>query len=129
MLSLSRQYAGAGEPREVFGTLAAVVGSTRRWAHLTELLAIDCWIFSFYAILYRFALVPRPVAAFGLFTVVLHLAAIPLPGFLGYAPAGWLGAPMGLSQLALGVWLVTRGFTERDRPLRTEAHHGELCEA
>lgn len=36
MLSLSQQYAQAGGPNELFQTLAAVVGSTRRWAHYSE---------------------------------------------------------------------------------------------
>src|SRR5436309_3498859 len=83
MLSLSQQYAQAGGPTELFQTLAAVVGSTRRWVHFTELLVIDAWIFLLYISLYRFALVPRALAAFGLLTVVLHFTAIPLRGFLG----------------------------------------------
>ncbi len=83
MLSLSQQYAQAGGPDGLFQTLAAVVGSTRRWAHTTELLAIDWWIFMRYGVLYRFALVPRALAAFGLITVVLHVTGIPLPGLLG----------------------------------------------
>src|SRR5262245_48577424 len=85
MLSLSQQYAQARGPDELFQTLAAVVGSTRRWAHFTELLVIDCWIFLLYSTLYRFALVPRALAAFGLITVMLHFIGIPLRGFLGYS--------------------------------------------
>ncbi len=65
MLSLSQQYAEAGGPDELFQTLAAVVGSTRRWAHYSELLVIDAWVFVLYRLLYRF----RVVAAFGLITV------------------------------------------------------------
>ncbi len=38
MLSLSQQYTQVGSPIELFQTLAAVVGSTRMWAHYTELL-------------------------------------------------------------------------------------------
>ena len=56
MLSLSQQYVQSGGPDELFQTLAAVVGSTRRWAHFTELLVIDAWIFLLYISLYRFAL-------------------------------------------------------------------------
>jgi hypothetical protein len=39
---INKQYAEAGGPIELFQRLAAVVGSTRRWAHFTELLVIDC---------------------------------------------------------------------------------------
>ncbi|HEX6104812.1 MAG TPA: DUF4386 domain-containing protein [Gemmatimonadales bacterium] len=110
MVSLSREYAEAGGSEELFPTLAAAIGSTRRWAHLTELLAIDCWIFLLYTVLYRSRLVPRALAVFGLTTVLLHVTGIPLRGFLGYGPVALMGVPMALSHLALGMWLAARGF-------------------
>jgi len=113
MLSLSQQYAQAGGPDELFQTLAVVVGSTRRWVHFTELLVIDSWIFLLYSVLYRFALVPRALAVFGLLTVMLHFTGIPLPAFLGYSILTLTGVPMGLSHLALALWLMARGFAER----------------
>src|SRR6266705_1963198 len=113
MLSLSQQYAQAGGSDELFQTLAVVVGSTRRWVHFTELLVIDCWIFLLYSILYRFAVVPRALAVFGLLTVMLHFTAIPLRGFLGYSLVTPLGVPMGLSHLALALWMIARGFQDR----------------
>ena len=113
MLSLSQQYAQAGGPNELFQTLAAMVGSTRRWVHFTELLVIDSWIFLLYSVLYRFALVPRALAAFGLLTVMLHFTGIPLPAFLGYSIVTLMGVTMGLSHPALALWLMVRGFEER----------------
>ncbi|HYR76292.1 MAG TPA: DUF4386 domain-containing protein [Pyrinomonadaceae bacterium] len=113
MLSLSQQYAEAGGPDGLFQTLAAVVGSTRRWVHFTELLVIDSWIFLLYCVVYRFALVPRALAAFGLLTVMLHFTGIPLPAFLGYSIVTLMGVPMGLSHLALALWLMAKGFAER----------------
>jgi hypothetical protein len=113
MLSLSQQYAQAGGSDELFQTLAAVVGSTRRWVHYSELLVIDCWIFLLHSILYRFRLVPRALAAFGLITVLLHFTGIPLPGFLGYRSVTLMGVPMALSHIALALWLMTKGFEER----------------
>ncbi len=113
MVSLSQQFAEAGSPDELFQTLAVVVGSARRWAHYSELLVIDCWIFLLYSILFRFAVVPRALAAFGLLTVMLHFTAIPLRGFLGYSLVTPLGMPMGLGHLALAVWLMAKGFQER----------------
>ena len=113
MLSLSQQYAEAGGPDGLFQTLAAVVGSTRRWVHFTELLVIDSWIFLLYSVLYRFALLPRALAAFGLLTVMLHFTGIPLPAFLGYSIVTLMGVPMGLSHLALALWLMAKGFAER----------------
>jgi hypothetical protein len=113
MLSLSQQYAQAGGADGLFQTLAAAVGSTRRWVHYSELLAIDAWIFLLYISLYRFALVPRTLAAFGLITVMLHFTAIPLRGFLGYSLLTSLGVPMALSHIALAVWLMAKGFEAR----------------
>lgn len=112
MVSLSRQYALTGGPDELFLTLAAVIGSTRRWVHFAELLVIDCWMFLLYSFLYRFTLVPRALAVFGLLTVLLHFAAIPLRGFLGYSLVTPLGMPMGLSEIALALWLAFKGFAE-----------------
>jgi hypothetical protein len=113
MVSLSRQYAQGGGPDELFQTLAAVIGSTRKWVHFTELLVIDCWIFLLYTVLFRFALVPRALAAFGLLTVTLHFIGIPLPGFLGYRIVTLMGVPMALSHIALALWMVAKGFDER----------------
>ena len=113
MLSLSQQYIQAGSPDELFHTLAAAVGSTRRWVHFAELLAIDCWIFLLYRVLYRFALVPRGLAIFGLLTVVLHFTGIPLRGFMGYSLVTPMGVPMAFSHLSVAVWLMVKGFPER----------------
>jgi hypothetical protein len=127
MLSLSQQYAQAGGPAELYQTLALVVGSTRRWAHYTELLVIDCWIFLFYSVLCRFRLVPRALAVFGLITVMLHFTGIPLPRFLGYSIVTLMGVPMAFSHIALAIWLMVRGFGERPRGLRVEAPEVELA--
>jgi hypothetical protein len=113
MVSLSQQYAQAGGQDELFQTLAAMAGSTRKWVHFTELLVIDCWMFLLYVILYRSALAPRALAAFGLLTVLLHFTGIPLRGFLGYSLVTPMGMPMGLSEIALALWLMAKGFAER----------------
>ncbi len=76
------------------------------------MLVIDAWIFVLYCLLYRFGLVPRALAAFGLVTVMLHFTGITLPLFLGYRSVTLMGATMALSHLALVLWLVTKGFAE-----------------
>jgi hypothetical protein len=48
---------------------------------------------------------------------------------VGYSSVPWLGVSLALSHLALGTWLVVKGFKERHRPLRAEAHGLELPEA
>ena len=114
MLSLSQQYADGGAANsELFQALGAAARSTRKWVHYTELLVIDTWFFIFYAILFRFSLVPRALAGFGLLAVILHTVGIPLPVFLGYNSVTPLGFSLAISHLAVGAWLLGKGFPER----------------
>jgi hypothetical protein len=130
MLSLSQQYAqGGASNAELFVTLATAVRSSRVWAHYTELLVIDTWFFVFYSLLFRFSLVPRALAGFGLIMVIVHTTAITLPMFIGYSRVLVLAYSLLLSQLAVGTWLVVKGFDERHRRLRAEAHEVELSGA
>jgi len=62
-----------------------------------------------YAVLYRFALVPRVLAAFGLAAVVLQIVTVAMPLF-GQGVVFLLLAPLGVSQLALAIWLIAKGF-------------------
>lgn len=120
MLSLSQQYGeGGASQSELFGVLGAAARSTRKWVHYTELLVIDTWFFVFYGSLFRFALVPRVLAGFGLIAVIVHTTAIPLPMFVGYSSVPLLGVSLALSHLALGTWLVVKGFDERHSDLRS----------
>jgi hypothetical protein len=64
-----------------------------------------------YAVLYRFALVPRALAAFGLLAVLFQLTAVAMPLF-GYGVLFLLLAPLGVSQLMLACWLIVRGFRD-----------------
>ena len=129
MLSLSERYVQAHGSDELFQTLSAVARSARRWTHYSELLVIDTWIIVLYGLLYRFRLVPRALAAFGLITVLLHFTAIPLPLFLGYSGVTALGVPMAFGHTALAIWLLTRGFDERHHPPFAEAHGIKLAGA
>jgi hypothetical protein len=127
MLSLSQRYAeeGASNP-ELFGALGALVRSSRGWAHYTELLVIDTWFFVFYGLLFRFSLVPRPLAGFGLVMVIVHAAGITLPRFIGYSSVPPLGFSLALSHLALGSWLIAKGFDEARRTLPVDERGVEL---
>jgi Domain of unknown function (DUF4386) len=112
MLSLSQEYARAAGSNEFFQTLSATMRAARRWTHYAELLAIDAWFFALYGILYRTALVPRALAVFGMITVLIHFASIPLPLMLGYGGTTILGAILALSHISLALWLIIKGFKE-----------------
>ncbi len=129
MLSLSQEYANAGAAKsELFQALALVAGSARKWAHYSYLLVLGSWIFLFYALLYRFRLVPRALAAFGLLGSVGQIAGVTIRGLLGYSPITVLAMPLAPAYVALAVWLMAKGFDERHRP-QAEAHYPELPES
>ncbi len=122
MLSLSQEYAKAGAAKaELFQALAVVVGAARKWAHYTALLVVVSWIFLLCALLYRFRLVPRWLAAFGALASLLQIAGVTLRGFLEYPPEMRLAMPLAPAYIALAVWLIVKGFSERHRPLSAEA--------
>ena len=113
MLSLSQAYAktGAADPAQ-FQTLGVAVAATRRWAHYMGLIFGGSVAFVLYGALYRFALVPRVLAAFGAIAALLEIIAVALPLF-GHGIVFPMIAPLGLAHLALVFWLLTKGFAER----------------
>jgi hypothetical protein len=112
MLSLSQRYleAGASDASGLYQALAAVVATTRKWAHYTQLVAIGAWIFFFYSSLWRFRLVPRALASLGLVGILLQFTGVTLLTFLGYGQEGRLAMPLGPIHLAVAVWLMAKGF-------------------
>jgi hypothetical protein len=110
MLSLSLEYTKANATdRDAVQALRVVVASARNWAHFIGLIIAGSTLFVMYAVLYRFALVPRALAAFGLAAVVLQIVTVAMPLF-GQGVVFLLLAPLGLCQLALAVWLIAKGF-------------------
>lgn len=128
MLSFSQEYARTGAAKaELFQALGLVVGSARKWTHYTYLLVVGTWIFLLYSLLYRFRLVPRALAAFGLIGSMLQITGVTLRGLLGYAPETRLAMPLAPAYVALAVWLMVKGFEERHGPVQAEAHGIEVA--
>ncbi len=115
MLTLSREFAHATAPHETLRVAGEAIRAFRQWTHTIAILAIDVWITSLYVLLHRRRAVPRALTAFGLITVGMHAAGIPLRSVLGYEPLATLGMPMALSHLSLAAWLFTRGVPGRPR--------------
>jgi len=114
MLSLSRQYVSGGAAESgLYQALGATVASTRRWAHFAQLVAIGGWIFVFYSSLFRFALIPRALAALGVIGIALQFIGVTLMMFLGSRVIGEMAMPMLPIQIAVAVWLIVRGFNEQ----------------
>jgi hypothetical protein len=125
MLWLSEAYASASVAgRDTFEGLRIVVASARNGAHYIGLVVAGSTIFALYNALYRFGLVPRPLAAFGMAAALLQIVAVAMPLF-GYPVIFLLLAPLGLSQLILAVWLIMRGFRDpAQQPLRAQGAAG-----
>jgi hypothetical protein len=116
MLSFSQAYTGAsGADRDLFQALRIVVASARNWAHYIGLIVSGCSLFVFYSVLFRFALVPRALAAFGLGAVMLQIVAVAMPLF-GHDIVFLMLMPLGLSQLILALWLLARGLPGSEHP-------------
>lgn len=113
LLSLSKAYAAAnGADPALFEGLRGVVAASRNWAHFTHIVVGGATLFVFYVALYRFALVPRALAAFGLAAFALQMATVSMP-FFGVPVRFVLLAPAGIANLALATWLVARGFSDK----------------
>ena len=116
MVSVSQAYAKASAAqREQLETVRVVVASARNWPHFLARIFDGLTLFVLYAVLYRFALIPRVLAGFGLIAVVLQVAGVGMPIF-GHDVIFPMLAPLGLSQLILAVWLLTKGFRGQPGP-------------
>jgi hypothetical protein len=125
MLSMSLMYTKADAPKEFLETLGAVARSTWSSAHFTNLMLGHLKAFVFYVIMYRFALVPRVLGGVGMAATVLSTTAATLP-LLGYRFSYLMIAPAAVTQLALTLWLIVKGFEERHDQVRGEAERTGL---
>jgi len=119
MLGVSLAYAKASGGREVFDALDAAARSARFAAHYMNLLVGGISGTVFYAICFRFALIPRVISGFGLPAFALQMVAVAMP-LLGFRFQFWTLTPIGLVQLALVGWLLVKGFGPSTRAPTTE---------
>jgi Domain of unknown function (DUF4386) len=113
MLSLSQAYAasGAADPA-AFEGLRGVVAAARNWAHFTHLIIGGSTFLVLYATCFRFALIPRAIAAFGMAAAALQMATVSMPLLGGHVIFPLL-APAGIANLALALWLLAKGFADK----------------
>lgn len=116
MLSLSQAYVEAGAPDgALFEGLRGVVRSQRNWSHLIQLLGAGGFILAMYATFYRFELVPRWLAGFGMLAALSQMVAVAKPLFGGWVDFMLL-APLGAAQLLLAGWLLWKAGFGRATP-------------
>jgi hypothetical protein len=120
MLSLSQAHATGNAADEQFQALGEMVRSARYAAHYINLLVGGITTFVLVSILFRFALVPRTLAAVGLATFPVQMTGVAMP-LLGYRYQAMMLMPAALSLFALIPWLIVKGFDERRRSLDEQA--------
>jgi hypothetical protein len=110
LLSLSEAYVKANAvDQQLFQPLRGTVASARNWAHFLGLIVSGSTLLVFYSALYRFALVPRVLAACGVVAVLLQLTSVGMPLF-GHEVVFPMLAPIGVCQLVLSLWLIVKGL-------------------
>lgn len=113
LLSLSQAYAAAIDPQAaIFQPLGLAAHAAFRWAHYTHIGIVVGWLFTFYLLLHRAALIPRALCAFAMIAALLQFVGITLPAFGGYRmpfPEAF-GMPLAAASLAAALWLVAKGF-------------------
>lgn len=119
MLSLSQAYlAAAGPDAALYEGLRGVVAAQRNWPHLIMLAAAGLMLLATYAAFFRFRLVPRWLAGFGVLACLLQLVAVTKPFYGGWVLFPLL-APIGLANLLLIVRLLRKpGFGVGEAPAR-----------
>ncbi|HEY6892845.1 MAG TPA: DUF4386 family protein [Rhodanobacteraceae bacterium] len=116
MLSLAKTRAAAdGVDAAIFQRIATQAGAARYTAHLIALAGGGALAFVLYGATFRFALVPRWLAGFGVVAALLEIVAVSLP-FFGQPIVFALLAPLGVCHLALMITLFVRGFAETPAP-------------
>jgi len=113
MLAVSKQMAAAGGATEALSAAGELARASRNGTHYTGLLVVGGSLLVFYGTLFRFRLVPRALAAFGVLAALMQATAVSMP-LLGRPINLQLLSPLGIAQLSLAIWLLVKGLKEQD---------------
>jgi hypothetical protein len=123
LFTLSQDYAkSAAADAGVYNLIGAAVRSQWKWVHYTHLLIMVSWMFMLFVTLWRAGVIPRVLAGLGLLTTLMQITGITLPQFIPYPtpPMIVMGVPLGIVYLATSVWLMVKGFEERQKSVASE---------
>ena len=111
MLSVGVKYASAGgADTPLYQAWGAMASSIRLSAHIVQLFAVGAWMFTFYLSLFRYRLVPRPLATLGIAGVLSQFTGVTLMMFLGNSPITYLAMPLGPIHAIVAIWLIVKGI-------------------
>jgi uncharacterized protein DUF4386 len=122
LFTFSQEYAKANAgDASLFHVTGIALRMIWKWVHYTHLLIMVSWMFVLGILFWRTGAVPRALAALLPLGSLLQIFGITLPQFIPYpSPAPLLmGLPLGIIYLALGVWLIGRGFRGQPKSFAT----------
>ena len=121
VLALGRQLATASpDDRATIRVIADSLVSVREQSSLAGVIAFGTGALMYYALFYRYRLVPRWLSGWGIAGVLLILIACLLALFSGDPVTGYtlLILPIGIQEMVLAVWLLVKGFSGAGRRTR-----------
>ncbi|MEZ4670755.1 MAG: DUF4386 domain-containing protein [Anaerolineae bacterium] len=130
LLTLSEEFvnANASDPA-AFHTVGSSLIAERYWAFQALGIVFAVGALMFYTMLYQSKLIPRYLSVWGLIgaaLVLVNTIIVTLGLHLGSELGAFLGLPMLLNELVLGLWLIVRGFnvsqavSEPSEPFKTQ---------
>jgi hypothetical protein len=130
LLTLSEEFINANAPDPAaFQTMGSLLIAERHWAFQALGIVFAVSALMFYTMLYRSKLIPRALSVWGLIGAALVLVNVMVVASgprLGSELGLFLGLPMLLNELVLGLWLIVRGFnlsqavSEPAEPFKTQ---------
>ncbi len=114
LLSLSEQFLlGGRENAAFYHAIGRSIQAENEWSTLIYIIVFTLGAMMFYTLLYKSRLLPRFLSIWGLIAAAFMLVGA-IIGLLGIVPLSTImavcGAPVGLNEFTIIVWLLIKGF-------------------
>lgn len=124
LITISQNYLTVGTPEaSYFQTAGAAMLAERNWASQIQVVFFCLSALIFYYVMYRSKLIPRFLSVWGFFAVVLLVVAnvLPVPDLTeGLSLSQLLFLPIFISEIAIAIWLIVKGFNTQKPTLSEE---------
>lgn len=124
LITVSQNYLTVGTPEaSYFQTAGAAMLAERNWASQIQVVFFCLSALIFYYVMYRSKLIPRFLSVWGFFAVVLLVVAnvLPVPDLTeGFSLSQLLFLPIFISEIAIAIWLIVKGFNTQKPTLSEE---------
>jgi hypothetical protein len=124
LITISQNYLTVGTPEaSYFQTAGAAMLAERNWASQIQVVFFCLSALTFYYVMYRSKLIPRFLSVWGFFAVVLLVVAnvLPVPDLTeGFSLSQLLFLPIFISEIAIAIWLIVKGFNTQKPTLSEE---------